>query len=163
MDIKAIQEALRASHVDGWLLCDFRNREFLAYRVLGLNLEKLNSRRWYYFIPSKGTPKKLVHSVERQVLDGLPGTKREYVSWKELHAALKRILGAKKTIAMQYSPRNHVPYVSTVDAGTIELVRSFGHEVADVVRCTAREFVPEGPDCLFVALGDFVCHSSSLR
>ena len=129
MDIKAIQEALRASHVDGWLLCDFRNREFLAYRVLGLNLEKLNSRRWYYFIPSKGTPKKLVHSVERQVLDGLPGTKREYVSWKELHAALKRILGAKKTIAMQYSPRNHVPYVSTVDAGTIELVRSFGHKI----------------------------------
>ena len=137
MDVKRIQEALRSSHIDGWLLCDFRNREYLAYLVLGLNVEKPSTRRWYYFIPSRGEPKKLVHSVERAALEGLPGSKKEYVSWKELHASLKRLLGAKKTIAMQYSPRNHVPYVSMVDAGTVELVRSFGHKVvssADLVQ-----------------------------
>jgi Xaa-Pro dipeptidase len=138
MDIKAIQDALRRSGFDGWLLCDFRNRDFLAYRVLGLDVEKMHSRRWYYYIPARGTPRKLVHSVERQALDALPGTKKEYVSWVELHEALARVLGeGKKKIAMQYSPRNHVPYVALVDAGTVELVKSFGHKVvssADLVQ-----------------------------
>jgi Xaa-Pro dipeptidase len=137
MDIKAIQEALRRSGMDGWLLCDFRNRDFLAYRVLGLDVEKMHTRRWYYFIPAKGTPRKLVHSVEKQALAALPGTKKEYVSWVELHAALEQMLGGKKKIAMQYSPRNHVPYVALVDAGTVELVKALGHKVvssADLVQ-----------------------------
>jgi Xaa-Pro dipeptidase len=137
MDIKAIQDALRRGGLDGWLLCDFRNRDFLAYRVLGLDFEKMYSRRWYYYIPARGTPRKLVHSVERQALDSLPGTKKEYVSWVELHATLARVLGERKKIAMQYSPRNHVPYVALVDAGTVELVKSFGHKVvssADLVQ-----------------------------
>jgi Xaa-Pro aminopeptidase len=129
MDLKRIQEALRERGLDGWLLCDFRNRDFFAYRVLGLDLAKLQTRRWYYFIPARGEPKKLVSSVEPHVLDALPGAKREYVAWTELHAGLGRLLGAKKKLAMQYSPRNNVPYVSIVDAGTIELVKGLGHKV----------------------------------
>ena len=138
MDIKRIQGALRAQGVDGWLLCDFRNRDFLAYEVLGLDFAKKNSRRWFYYIPSRGEPRKLIHSVERAYLRGLPGKGREYVSWKELHAGLRRLIGAgKKKVAMQYSPNNDVPNVSLVDAGTVELVRGLGHKVvssADLVQ-----------------------------
>jgi Xaa-Pro dipeptidase len=137
MDLKAIQAALRAAKLDGWLLCDFRNRDVLSYRVLGLDPAKPSSRRWYYFIPAKGQPRKLVSAVERQVLDAVPGSKQVYTSWRELHAGLRRLLGAKKTIAMQYSPKNNVPYISLVDAGTVELVRGLGHRVvssADLVQ-----------------------------
>lgn len=137
MELERIQQALRAQKLGGWLLCDFRNRDYLAYRVLGLDVEKMNSRRWYYFIPARGKPKKLVSVVEKQKLDELPGDRIIYLSWKELHARLKQILGPKKTIAMQYSPRNNVPYIALVDAGTIELVKSFKHSVvssADLVQ-----------------------------
>ncbi|MEW6509752.1 MAG: M24 family peptidase [Bacteroidota bacterium] len=137
MDLQAIQEALRAKKIDGWLLCDFRNRDYLAYRVLGLNFEKMSSRRWYYYLPARGEPKKLVSAVEKMRLDSLPGKRMIYLSWNELHASLKKMLGPKKTVAMQYSPKNNVPYVSMVDAGTIELLKSFGYRIvssADLVQ-----------------------------
>jgi Xaa-Pro aminopeptidase len=129
MNIEAVQRALRARRIGGWLLTDFRNRDFLAYRVLGLDVEKMNTRRWYYFIPARGTPRKLVSAVERHKLDALPGATVVYLSWKELHSSLRRMLGARKTIAMQYSPRNNVPYIALVDAGSVELVKSLGHRV----------------------------------
>jgi hypothetical protein len=121
MDLKAIRAALRAARVDGWLLCDFRNRDFLAYRVVGLHPQKLNTRRWYYFIPAKGQPWKLVSAVERHVLDALPGSRTLYTSWEELHAGIGSLLGAKKTIAMQYCRATTCPHLA-VDAGTIELI-----------------------------------------
>ncbi len=146
MDIKSIQEALRERDIDGWLLCDFRNRDYLAYRVLGLNFEKMSSRRWYYYIPARGEPKKLVSVVERQKLDALPGIRVTYLSWKELHASLRKMLGrTKKKIAMQYSPMNNVPYVSLVDAGTVELIKRFGYRIvssADLVQ-TFVSVIPE--------------------
>jgi len=147
MNLKAIQQELRRGSLDGWLLCDFRNRDYLAYRVLGLNFEKMSTRRWFYYIPARGTPKKLVSAVERRRLDELPGTTLVYLSWKELHAALKGVLGAKKRIAMQYSPLNHVPYVAMVDAGTIELVRKMGHRVvssADLIQRFVSVISEEG-------------------
>ncbi|HAK93779.1 MAG TPA: hypothetical protein DCM87_01900, partial [Planctomycetes bacterium] len=137
MELARIQEALRERGIDGWLLCDFRNRDYLAYRVLGLDFEKLSSRRWYYYVPARGNPKKLVSAVEEHRLDALPGDARVYLSWKELHAGLKRLLGAKKRVAMQYSPLNNVPYVAMVDAGTVELVKRLGHKLvssADLVQ-----------------------------
>lgn len=129
MDVQAIQAALRMHKVSGWLLCDFRNRDVLAYRVLGLECSKLHSRRWYYFIPARGTPRGLTSAVEPAVLNSLPGTKRVYLSWRDLHAGLKWLIGSKKTIAMQYSPKNNVPSISLVDAGTMELVKSGGHRI----------------------------------
>ncbi|HXX65018.1 MAG TPA: M24 family peptidase [Bacteroidota bacterium] len=137
MDVQQIQKALREQKVDGWLLCDFRNRDYLAYRVLGLNFEKMSSRRWYYYIPSRGEPRKLVSAVERMRLDSLPGKRMVYLSWQELHRSLKKMLGTRKTIAMQYSAKNNVPYVAMVDAGTIELLRSLGYKIvssADLVQ-----------------------------
>ncbi|MBI4462304.1 MAG: aminopeptidase P family protein [Acidobacteria bacterium] len=135
-DLKAIQAELRRRGFDGWLLYDFHHRDPIAYRVLGLELG-LTTRRWYYFIPLQGTPQKLVHRIESARLDPLPGDKHEYAAWEEQREKLKGMLGSAKTIAMQYSPLNAIPYVSLVDAGTVELVRSFGKEVvssADLVQ-----------------------------
>ena len=147
MQLARIQEALRERGIDGWLCCDFRNRDGLAYGVLGLDFGKLSTRRWYYFIPAKGAPRKLVSAVEEHRLDALPGAARVYLSWKELHAGLKRLLGANKRIAMQYSPLNNVPYVSVVDAGTVELVKRLGHKIvssADLVQIFVALIGPEG-------------------
>jgi len=136
-DIPRIQADLRARGFGGWLLCDFHNRDHLAYRVLGLDVAKMTSRRWFYYIPARGEPKRLVHTVEKGKLDSLPGSKTVFLSWESLHASLKKILGPPKKVAMQYSPKNNIPYVSMVDAGVVELVKSFGHKVvssADLVQ-----------------------------
>jgi Xaa-Pro aminopeptidase len=137
MELERIQEALNTQGFDGWLFCDFQNRDKMAYSILGLDPEKMTTRRWFYFVPSTGEPKKLAHSVEKGKLDSLPGEKMTYFAWVELHKKLKEILGNSGKIAMQYSPLNNIPYVSIVDGGMLELVRSFGHEVvssADLVQ-----------------------------
>ncbi len=147
MDLAAIQAALRSHKMDGWLFTDFRNRDFLAYKILGLDFQKMNSRRWFYYIPARGTPRKIVSVVEKHKLDLLPGSMVVYLSWEQLHAALKKSLGSRKTIAMQYSPKNNVPYVSIVDGGTIELLKSFGLKIvssADLVQSFVSVISEEG-------------------
>jgi len=128
-DIARIQNELAACGADGWLLYDFRNRDQIAYSILGMDFGRFTTRRWFYWIPAKGTPVRVVSAVEAGKLDSLPGDKQVYLSWRELHAALKAALGPAKKVAMQYSPEANVPYVSVVDAGTVELIRSFGYEV----------------------------------
>ncbi|HUI09596.1 MAG TPA: M24 family peptidase [Bacteroidota bacterium] len=147
MDLQKIQKALKDKKIDGWLLCDFHKRDELSYRVLGLNFEKMTTRRWYYYIPARGEPRMLVSGVERRRLDPLPGKQLVYTSWQELHSSLRKLLGPKKTIAMQYSPKNNVPYVSMVDAGTIELLKSFGYKIvssADLVQMFVSVIPEEG-------------------
>lgn len=147
MDLARIQQALRERKLGGWLLCDFHNRDHLSIRVLGLDPTKLTSRRWFYFIPAKGEPRKLVHSVEKLKLESLPGPRSVYLPWEQLHTSLRKILGSPKKIAMQYSPKNNNPYVSMVDAGTVELVKSFGHKVvssADLVQLFEALISEEG-------------------
>jgi len=138
MNIQDIQTALKESQIDGWLFCDIYNRDPLAYRILGLDFGKFTSRRWFYFIPQKGEPVGLVHRVEPTKLDTLPGEKWKYLGWQELHQLLREILGSPKQIAMQYSPMHHVPNVSMVDAGLVELVRSFGHQVVSSANLVQR-------------------------
>lgn len=136
--ILAIQRELhRTSDLDGWLFYDFRGSDPLAYRVLLLDSTRHVSRRWYYWIPAVGEPVKLLHRIEPHVLDGLPGRTDLYVGWEEQRTRLAGILKGRRRIAMQYSPFNAIPYLSRVDAGTIELIRSFGPEVtssADLVQ-----------------------------
>jgi Xaa-Pro dipeptidase len=129
-DLAAIQAALRENKVDGWLFYDHHHRDPLAYSILGLDPHMHVTRRWYYFIPAdlKAQPRKLVHRIESFRLDTLPGTKSVYSSWQELESQLQTLLTGATKIAMQYSPRNAIMYVSMVDAGTIELLRSFGKE-----------------------------------
>ena len=129
MNLTAIQSALRELAIDGWLVCDFRGSNLLGRRVLGFADGDIKSRRWFYFLPASGEPCKLVHRIETGALDALPGSKRVYLRWQELEEGLKSILTGAKRIAMEYSPRNANPYISRIDAGTVELVRSIGLEI----------------------------------
>ncbi len=129
-DLPAIQTALRQFGFDGWLMCDFRGSNVLARRILDLSGRAMTSRRLYYAIPAEGPPRKLVHRIEPHSLDHLPGEARIYLRWQELEAGIAALVGGMSRVAMEYSPRNANPYVSRVDAGTIELVRSCGVEVA---------------------------------
>jgi Xaa-Pro aminopeptidase len=129
MDLTAIQQALKEAGLDGWLFYDFHNRDAIAARILRMDTSRFASRRWYYFIPAEGEPQKLVHRIEPWRCDHLPGTKRVYLPWQQQHSMLREMLGNSKRVAMQYSPNNAIPYVSIVDGGTLELVRSFGIEV----------------------------------
>jgi Xaa-Pro dipeptidase len=136
MKLAEIQQALSERGIDAWLFYDHHHRDAIGYRVLGLPESLMVTRRWYYLVPAKGEPKKLVHRIESHHLDRLPGPKTEYSGWQELEGALKQMLAPYKKIAMQYSPNNRVFIVSLVDAGTVELLRSFGHEIvssADLV------------------------------
>jgi Xaa-Pro aminopeptidase len=126
-DLAAIQSAVREQNLDGWLLYDFRQLNVLAARVVGTS-PKL-SRRWAYFVPASGKPKKLVHVIEPAALDHLPGEdKTVYLKWQEFEAGIGHMLSGAKRVAMEYSPRNGNMYISRVDAGTVELVRGCGVE-----------------------------------
>jgi len=129
MDLPAIQKALHDAGHGGWLFYDVFKRDSMAYRILGLAEPKKVSRRWFYWIPAEGEPIKLAHRVEPTRLAALPGKQEHYLSWEDLHKALRRILAGAGAVAMQYSPMANVPTVSVVDAGTIELIRSCGVEV----------------------------------
>jgi Xaa-Pro aminopeptidase len=127
-DLSAVQAAIAEFDLDGWLLADFRGSNVLARRIVDLEGQVPTSRRWFYFVPRRGEPGKLVHRIEPGVLDHLPGDKRIYLRWQELEAGLAEMLRGSHRVAMEYSPRNANPYVSKLDAGTVELIRSFGVE-----------------------------------
>jgi Xaa-Pro aminopeptidase len=137
MLIERTQEALREHGLGGWLFFDHHHRDPLAYRILQLPDSAKATRRWYYFIPSQGEPRKLVHRIESQILDSLPGTKQAYSSWQEQQRTLHAMIASSGKIAMQYSDHCAIPYVAMVDAGTIELVRDSGVQIvssADLVQ-----------------------------
>lgn len=125
MNLASIQKSIQDFNGDGWLFCDIENRDKVSYKILDLDEKALTTRRWFYFIPRHGEPVKIVHGIERHRLDSLPGKVLAYVGWKELHNVLRRTLAGCKRIFMQYSPLNNLPLISHVDAGTVELIRSF--------------------------------------
>tara|TARA_B110000495_G_scaffold83205_1_gene71571 strand:+ start:2600 stop:3811 length:1212 start_codon:yes stop_codon:yes gene_type:complete len=129
IQLNSMQNAIQEFGFDGWLLYDFRGLNVLALRVLGISESEIGSRRFFYFIPAQGDPVKLVHRIESTALDHLLGKKIVYLTWQELHDGLKAMLGGSQQVAMEYSPENANPYISRVDAGTVELVRRFGAEV----------------------------------
>ncbi len=129
LSIDAVQQALRERQMDGWLLYDFRGSNILARRVLGFGDGPTGSRRWVYFIPANGSPRKLVHRIEAGALDHLPGEKTVYLRWQEFEAGIASLVQGCQTVAAEYAPRNGIPYLGRVDAGTIELIRSCGPQV----------------------------------
>ncbi len=130
LDIGAVQAALAAEGLDAWLLYDFHGSNPVSYRLAGMGgAGHLATRRWYYLIPRTGEPLALVHAIERHNLDHLPGAKIVYAGREQLQAGLTTLLKGRARVAMEYSPNCAIPYVSRVDAGTIELVRSLGAEV----------------------------------
>jgi Xaa-Pro aminopeptidase len=179
MDLAAIQGSLKQAGVDGWLFYDFHHRDQMAYHILGLDPEAMTSRRWFYWVPTEGEPVKLAHKVEPHKLDSLPGRQEHYLAWTELHEKLREIVGGSKRVAMQYSPLAAIPYVSVVDAGTVELIRSLGPEVvssADLVQefeavsdeagyrshCHAGEHVQKIKDEAFAMMDEALRHSKPL-
>lgn len=129
INIIPIQTALKRLGLGGWVFFDFRHRDPFCSSILGIDPQTHVTRRWVYLIPQSGEPTKIVHAIEQSILQALPGKTIVYRGWRELHRALTENIQGLGKVAMQYSPRNAVPTVSTVDAGTIELVRSSGVEV----------------------------------
>jgi len=145
MEIPAIQSLLTERKIDGWLFCDFRRSNPIAYEALGLHAQ-IVTRRWYYFVPSAGEPRKLVSALEKGVLDSLPGERLVYRTWQEREGLLRDMVAGAHTVAMEYSPRGAIPYVARVDAGTVDFIRSLGTEVvtsADLVQLTVAPWSPE--------------------
>lgn len=138
MNLAAIQAAMRDRNIDAWLFYDHHHRDPIAYRLLGLSESLMVTRRWYYVIPAKGEPQKLVHRIEAGHLDSLPGSKREYSAWQELFVGIEGILKPYTRVAMQYSPNNVVFYVALADAGTVEFVRGLGKEIVSSGDLVAR-------------------------
>jgi Xaa-Pro aminopeptidase len=147
LQVADVQRALREEGLDGWLLYDFQGSNPIATRLSGLAAaHKMTTRRWYYLIPATGEPRALVHAIERHNLDGLPGEKRAYAGRDRLDAGLRDLLSGLSRVAMEYSPCNNIPYVSRVDAGTIEAVRKLGTEVVssgDLVQRFEAVWSPE--------------------
>lgn len=136
-DLNQIQAAIRRANVDGWLFYDFQGSDPIARRILGIDPQAHLTRRWFYYVPASGTPRKLSHKIEPASLNHLPGEQFLYAGWRELEKELSGFLKGTKKVAMAYSPKNGIPYVSRVDAGTIESVRATGVEVvtaADLIQ-----------------------------
>jgi Xaa-Pro aminopeptidase len=130
LPVQAVQRALQDDGLDGWLLYDFHGSNPIASSLAGLtSAGKMATRRWYYFVPAQGEPRGLVHAIERHNLDGLPGAKRPYAGRQQLDTGLRDLLKGARRIAMEYSPGNNIPYLSRVDAGTLETVRQMGIDV----------------------------------
>lgn len=138
MDLVEVQAALREASMDGWLFYDHHGRDPLAYRILGLDAKAHVTRRWWYFVPAEGEPRKLVHRIEAGKIDALPGAKSVYSTWQEMEAGVAGMLGGATRIAMQYSPRNAVMYVGMVDAGTVEMLRDLGKEIVSSADLVSR-------------------------
>src|SRR5437660_1312940 len=131
LDIDAVQAALRADGLDGWLLYDFRGLNPIAADVTAVGRQggHLATRRWYYLIPASGEPRGLVHKIEKNSLAHLPGSTTRYAGRDQLEAGLRKLLTGIRRVAMEYSPGCAIPYVSRIDAGTVELVRQAGSDV----------------------------------
>lgn len=136
--IEEIQAELRRRKVPAWLFYDHHHRDAISYRILGLPESLMVSRRWFYLIPAQGEPVKLVHRIEPHPLDTLPGKKQFYAPWQELVDRLRELLRGLPAVAMQFSPNNMVFTISTADAGTVDLIRSFGVSVISSANLVAR-------------------------
>lgn len=143
--VARIQAALQRHDLDGWLFFDFRRSDEIAYRVLGLDASGVRSRRWYCLIPARGDPKKLLHAIEPEALDGVPGSVATYASWRARDRELGAMLRGLKRVAMEYSPRNEIPTLGRVDAGTVELVHSMGPAVVSSAELVAELVSPLSP------------------
>lgn len=126
--VHRIQGLLQESGISAWLFYDFRGSDEIACRILGMDPRAHATRRWFYLVPAQGQPLKIVHRIESGRLDHLPGETRIYLQWQSLTSHLGRVLADHPVVAMQYSPQGSIPYVSRVDGGTLDLVRSLGVE-----------------------------------
>ena len=127
VSIKEVQEFLKSEGLHGWLLYDFQGLNPIAQRLSPA--KGIVTRRWFLLVPRQGRPVALAHKIEEVAFQGGWYELRTYSGWKALEAELKRLLAGSGALAMEYSPGNAIPYISRVDAGTLEMVRAAGVEV----------------------------------
>ncbi|MDF1545274.1 MAG: M24 family metallopeptidase [bacterium] len=136
MDIKAIQDYLVEHEIEAWLMADFHGRNSLAMDFLGIS--GFLTRRSFYLIPATGEPTAFVHAIEQEKFKHLPGQQVVFSGYKRLEELLKNEVGQYQKVAMEYSPNGRLPYIGLVEAGTIELVRSFNVEIVTSADLVAR-------------------------
>ncbi len=129
MNLSEIQNVLSTLNLDAWLLYDFRGINPISQKVAGLSDAHI-TRRWFCLIPAQGEPSWLIHRIETSNFTDVPGSVSLYAGWQELNEEMPKILAGVKSVAMEYSPNGSIPYISRVDAGTLEWVRSFGVEIS---------------------------------
>jgi Xaa-Pro aminopeptidase len=147
MDVEKIQASLRDLQLPGWLLYDFHGSNPIARHVAGLGSDRFSTRRWFGLVPQNGEPVWLHHAIEAHLFADLPGRRVSFVSYRELQEKLREILRGIERVAMEYTPGGVIPYISRVDAGTIELVRAAGPAVvssADLVQWSEARWSAEG-------------------
>jgi Xaa-Pro aminopeptidase len=142
MNLETIQSSLKELGLPAWLLYDFHGSNPIARHVAALGPERLVTRRWFGLVPASGEPTWLHHAIEAHLFTDLPGKRIAFVGYRELQERLRELLKGLDRVAMEYVPQGAIPYVSRVDAGTVELVRAAGPQVvssADLVQyCEAR-------------------------
>jgi Xaa-Pro aminopeptidase len=141
-----IQKELAERQLDGWLLYDFHGQNPISKRVARFPEDRFATRRWFYFLPARGEPAGVVHAIESHHLDHLPGRKLVYAGWKQMRERLSEATAGATRIAMEYSPECNIPYVSRVDAGTLELLKGLGKDItssADLVSIFESRFTPQ--------------------
>jgi len=131
LDRPALRAALDDAGADAWLLYDFRGVNPVAARVLGVG--GMGTRRLFVLLPREGELVAVAHRIELQGVERFPGRVVPYSRWEELHAALGPLVHGR-TLAMEISPEDAVPYLDRVPFGVVELVRRLGARV-----------VPSGP------------------
>ena len=125
-DFAALRTLLAELRADAWLLYDFRGINPAATRVLGIH--GMGTRRFFALLPREGKAIALAHRIELAAFDGFPGEVRPYAAWPELHEQLRALVGGK-TVAMEISPRDAVPYLDRVPHGVVELIEASGAHV----------------------------------
>ncbi len=147
MDLSGIQTTLKEMHLDGWLLYDFHGINPIARRVVGLGEDRFATRRWFGLLPAEGEPTWLHHAIEAHLFADLPGRRVPFVGYRALQDKLREMLKGVGSVAMEYAPGGAIPYISRVDAGTLEMVRSAGPRVvssADLVQFFEARWSPAG-------------------
>lgn len=146
---KHIQSILRTLGIPAWLLYSFRDSNPISNRILGLTPEVHQTRRWAYLIPAEGEGRGLAHRIEPHIGIFMPGEVTGYSSQIEFQEGLRQLLEGVPVVAMEYSPYNEIPVIARVDAGTVELVRSFGTDVVssgDLIAALEARLSPEQID-----------------
>src|SRR5438094_9040483 len=138
-DFAALKTLLAELRADAWLLYDFRGINPAATRVLGIH--GMGTRRFFALLPREGKAIALAHRIELAAFDGFTGEVRPYAAWPELHEQLRALVGGK-TVAMEISPRDAVPYLDRVPPGVVEPIEASGARVVSsgvhVSRVAAR-------------------------
>lgn len=132
--IDTVQKAIREEKLDGWLFCNFAHRDKLTDTLLALDPDAVSSRRWFYLVPSTGEPVKIVHAIEKDILDVLPGSTSVYSSRAELETTLGKFCGLRFAVLCD----RYIQVLSTMDAASLELVRSCGMETASAAALVQR-------------------------